>query len=151
MNEERKGSINSRPRCRVHSIAVQTGHFDRALHFYTELLGFPIVREPYNFKGKRDLTWLDAGRCLLELYSVKKGIEPEPWSERMVGTVHLAFEVDDLDSMLTWLRESGIHILREPFIPPTGDPYQARCAFIRGPDDEEILLREPARKGALVP
>lgn len=134
----------------LHSVAVQSADFERAFRFYTEVLALPVLREPYDFKGKRTLCWLDGGAALIELYSVKTGVQGRSWNETTLGTVNLAFQVADLDLTIQRIRMLGVRILREPFIPPTGDPLQPRCAFIEGPDGEEVLLREPASSGAKV-
>jgi len=126
----------------MHSVAMQTSDFDKAFHFYSEILGLRVVREPFLFNGKRTLTWLDAGTCYLELYSIKIDEEAVEWTDKNLGPVNLAFEVEDIDSSITWFMHNKVPILREPFIPPSGDPNQPRVAFIEGPDKEEILIRE---------
>jgi glyoxylase I family protein len=127
---------------RLHHVAVQTKNFDAAFKFYTKLLGLRIVKEPYRFKGKRTLAFLDAGGILIELYGVKDGTEPQPYDERRIGADHIAFEVANLDGFLESLKEQNTKVLKEPFLPPTNDPNQTRVAFIEGVDGEEIELRE---------
>lgn len=127
--------------CRLHHVAIQTANFDRAFQFYTELLDLTVVKPPFNFKNKRIMAWLTAGNALIELYSVKKGTQPQPYNDQRVGADHIAFAVDDLDAILERLKENKITILKGPFIPP-GDKNQARVVFIEGPDGEEVELTE---------
>jgi catechol 2,3-dioxygenase-like lactoylglutathione lyase family enzyme len=129
-------------RCRVHSVALQTANFDAAYDFYTRVVGLAVVREPYPFKT-RTLAWLDGGGMLIEMYSVKDGVEPVQYSPKSVGPDHLAFVVDDLDSMIGWLTENNIRIVKGPMVPPSGDPRQPRVLFVEGPDGEEVQFREP--------
>jgi len=126
----------------IHSVAIQSRDFDKALHFYAHVLGLPIVVEPYEFKKKRILAWLDAGTCLLELYSNKLGDDPVAWDPKGVGPVNLAFAVDSLDDVITLAKQENLRIIKPPFIPPSGDPNQPRVMFISGPDDEQLLFRE---------
>jgi glyoxylase I family protein len=128
--------------CRLHHVAIQTKSFEQAFRFYTELLDLTVVRPPFRFKNQRTLAWLDGGSVLIELYSVKDGINPELYSDHRLGTDHIAFEVADMSSILARLTENGINIIKEPFLPPTGDPNQPLVAFIEGPDGEEIELRQ---------
>ena len=132
--------------CKLHHVAIQTADFDRAFWFYTELLGLTVVKPPFNFKNKRTLTWLDAGGVLVELYSVKKNTQPEPYCDRRIGADHVAFMCLDLDAILDRLTRTNIKFLKGPFFPPTGDPDQPRVAFIEGPDGEELELREPQER-----
>lgn len=130
-------------KAKLHHVTIQTSNFERAFRFYTELLGLKIIKEPFNFKGKRTLAWLDAGSVELELYSLKKGMEPEPFSDRRLGVEHIAFEVEDLDLALEKLKMNEIVVIKEPFKPQVDDePNVPRMAVIEGPDGEEIALRE---------
>ncbi len=129
--------------CAMHHVAIQTADFCRAFWFYTELLGLSVVKAPFDFNHKRTLAWLDAGGVLIELYSVKEGWQPEPYCDRRLGADHIAFEFADLQAILDKLTRNGFTILKGPFLPPTGDPDQPCVAIVRGPDGEELELREP--------
>lgn len=135
-------SQRSEIQVRLHHVALQTAHFEKAFEFYTKVLGLKVIKKPFNFKGKRTLTWLDAGPIIIELYSVKSGKNPQPYDSRRVGADHIAFEVQNLDTALAHLRKHNVKIIKEPFKPPTNDPQQPRVAFIEGIDGEEIELRE---------
>jgi catechol 2,3-dioxygenase-like lactoylglutathione lyase family enzyme len=130
-------------RCKLHSIAIQTAAFDRAYTFYTEVVRLAVIREPFQFKT-RTLAWLDAGGTLIELYSVKDGVDPEPYNNHAVGPEHVAFEVDDLDAFQSLLKEYNCAIEKGPLLPPSGDPNQPRILFAVGPDGDSIQFREPA-------
>ena len=127
--------------CRLHHIAIQTANFDKAYNFYTKILNLSVVKAPFNFKNKRIMAWLSAGNALIELYTVKKGTQPQPYDDQRVGTDHIAFAIDNMDALLERLKENKITILKGPFI-PAGDKSLARVVFIEGPDGEEIELTE---------
>jgi len=127
---------------RIHHVAIQTACFERAFQFYHEILGIRVAKEPFNYKGRRMLAWLDAGSVMIELYSVKSGNSPQPYNDCRVGTDHIAFEVKNIEEVIIHLSEQGVKVLKQPFYPPTDDPDQPRVAFIEGPDGEEIELRE---------
>jgi catechol 2,3-dioxygenase-like lactoylglutathione lyase family enzyme len=129
--------------CTVHSVALQTASFDVAYDFYTSVLGLRVVREPFSFKTRK-LAWLDAGSVLIELYSGKDGVLLSGHSDARVGLDHIAFTVDDLDSMIEHLKAHEVPIIKGPYVPPSGDPAQPRILFAEGPDGEEIQFREAA-------
>lgn len=130
------------PLCSLHSVAVQTSDFDTAYDFYTRVVGLAVVREPFKFKT-RTLAWLCAGPGLIELYSVRQGMEAQPYDGNGVGPDHLAFVTSDLDKFCEHLRRHNVTILRGPLVPPSGDPNQPRVLFVQGPDGDELLFREP--------
>jgi catechol 2,3-dioxygenase-like lactoylglutathione lyase family enzyme len=127
--------------CTVHSVALQTASFEEAFDFYTSVLGLRVAREPFFFKTRR-LAWLDGGSVLIELYSGKEGVALGDHSQAHVGPDHIAFTVDDLDSMVEHLKSNGVTIIKGPYVPPSGDPAQPRVVFAEGPDGEEIQFRE---------
>jgi len=129
----------------ISHVAIQTAHFEQAFDFYTGLLGLKVVKAPFDFKGKRTLAWLDAISITIELYSIKKGEEAQPYDGHRVGADHIAFQVQNLDTILEHLKRHDIRILKEPFLPPTDDPRQLRIAFIEGVDGEEIELVETTK------
>lgn len=129
----------------VHNIALQTGCFDESFHFYSVVLGLPVVRQPFVYKDQRKLAWFDGGSILIELYTVKFGRKSSGYDPDGIGPDHLAFQVEDLDQMMAHLAEHGIHPIKPIFTPPSGDPHQPRVVFVNGPDGEEVQFREPPR------
>lgn len=131
--------------CRVHSVAIQTALFDESFHFYSRIIGLPVVREPFSFKA-RTLAWLSAGSALIELFSVKHGASPVDYDPAAVGITHIAFEVDDLDLVRENLLDRGVKVVKGPLLPPSGDPAQPRVLFVEDPDGAAVQFREPARE-----
>lgn len=128
--------------CSVHSVAVQTADFEKALDFYVRILGLEVLRAPFQFKT-RQLAWLRGGPVQIELYSIRAGVSPEPYDDNRVGPDHIAFVTDDLDALVLYFSGQNVKILRGPLIPPSGDPKQPRVLFVEGPDGDELQFREP--------
>lgn len=122
----------------LHHIAIQTRDIDRAVIFYRDLLGLPVLKEERSPKGRR-IVWFSAGSTRIELYSGKPN-QPlaESWSPHTVGPLSIGLWVDDLDQAVSILRSRGVPIHREPYFPVP----QERAAMILGPDTEEIVLLE---------
>src|ERR1051326_5558783 len=124
----------------LHHVAVQTSDIEKALHFYTEVLGAELLSKS-RFK-KRNMAWLKIGGITIELFSKRDGEELEKWSDFYSGPVHIAFIVEDLDSFLARALERGARFHPshpEPFVPPA--PDAKKIAYLLGPDGEEVEIR----------
>jgi len=93
---------------KVHHIAIICSNYQRSKQFYTEVLGFSIVREVY--REERDSYKLDLNvgdQYQIELFSF-----PNPPARKShpeaAGLRHLAFEVDDLDAAVKHIEAHGI-------------------------------------------
>jgi glyoxylase I family protein len=94
----------------LHHIAIICSDYNRSKKFYTEVLGFEIVREVY--RSERNSYKLDLalnGDYLIELFSFphppKRPSRPEA-----CGLRHLAFAVKDIDAAAKELNELGIDV-----------------------------------------
>ena len=124
----------------VHHIALQTSNVDKALNFYTNVLGAELLGRR-TFK-KRNMAWLKVGEVKLELFSVRQGEALEVWSDFYSGPVHIAFTVEDLDVFLEAACRHGAQFHPshpEPFVPPV--PGAGKIAYLLGPDGEEVEIR----------
>lgn len=124
----------------IHHVAIQTSDIDRALNFYTSVLGAQLLARR-KFK-KRSMAWLKVGKVKLELFSVRENEALEAWSDFYSGPVHIAFVVNDLDEFLeaACARGAQFHPSHpEPFVPPV--PGSEKIAYLLGPDGEEIEIR----------
>lgn len=125
---------------RIDHIELVTSHPDRAVKFYTEVLGFRLRsrdRVPMSPLGPLDLVYLDLGGTTVELMCY-----PEAQPEAAPDTEHLgyrmmALEVSDMDAALAALKAKGI----EPVWGPKRRPTYAR-AEIRDPDGNHVELRQ---------
>lgn len=115
----------------IHHIAIICSDYSRSKKFYTEVLGLHVIREVY--RSERS-SW----KCDLELagiYQIELFSFPDPPARpsrpEACGLRHLAFEVDNLDEVVTELKEKGI--VAEP-IRNDETRDNKRFTFISDPD-----------------
>jgi glyoxylase I family protein len=122
----------------IHHIAIICSNYEVSKHFYTEKLGFTILREVY--RKERDSYKLDLeinGLYQIELFSFPN---PPARTSRpeASGLRHLAFSVEDIDAMVAELNRQNI----------TPEPIRIdeftgkRFTFIADPDDLPIEFYE---------
>ena len=121
----------------IHHVAIIVSDYQKAMEFYVEKLGFPVLRENYRpDKGdwKLDLKFGDGE---LEIFAIP-GAPPRPNYPEAQGLRHLAFRVDDVERAVKELEERGIEC--EPI---RLDPYsQRRMTFFHDPDGLPLELHE---------
>ena len=127
---------------RIDHIELLTAEPERAVAFYTEVLGFKLrerQRIPQTPSGPLDLAYLELGGTTLEVmcYPEMKTPLPPRSSEPRLGWQCLALEVQDIDATLGALKAQGV----ETAWGPMKRPDYAR-AEIRDPDGNPIELRE---------
>lgn len=93
---------------RIHHIAIICSNYQVSKDFYVNKLGFEVLAEVY--REQRQSHKLDLavnGVYQIELFSF-----PEPMARpsrpEAAGLRHLAFEVDDIENVITELNEKGI-------------------------------------------
>ena len=96
----------------IHHIAILTDqdNYERSKLFYTEILGFSIIRETY--REARDSYKLDlaiAGRYQIELFSFPDYRDRASYPEAR-GLRHLAFAVDNVEEAAEELRSKGVPV-----------------------------------------
>ncbi len=114
----------------IHHTAIICSDYQTSKTFYVEVLGLKIIREVY--RAERKSYKLDLalnGEYVIELFSFpdppKRVSRPEA-----SGLRHLAFEVDDVEAAIDYLRLN--HITAEPI---RIDEYTGKqFTFIEDPD-----------------
>lgn len=122
---------------KLHHVALIVSDYQASRRFYTELLGFEILRE--NYREERGDWKLDlrCGDCELELFWIP-GSPPRVTRPEACGLRHLAFAVEDIDEAVRWLEERGIEAE-----PVRVDPYTGnRATFFLDPDGLPLELHE---------
>lgn len=122
----------------IHHIAIICSDYDKSKAFYTQILGFTIVRETY--RQERQSYKLDLalnGTYVVELFSFpdppKRISRPEA-----TGLRHLAFEVADLEDAIQVLEENRIEV--EPV--RIDEISGKRFTFFADPDQLPLELYE---------
>jgi catechol 2,3-dioxygenase-like lactoylglutathione lyase family enzyme len=125
---------------RIDHIELLTADPQRAVDFYTRVLGFrerERMRIPETPAGPLELVYLDLGGTTVEVMCYpEKQLARRDGAERP-GWQCLALEVEDMDRALALLKSHGV----EATWGPVKRPAYAR-AEIRDPDGNGIELRQ---------
>ena len=118
----------------VHHIAIICSDYNKSKSFYTDVLGFTIIREVY--RKERDSYKLDL--ALNNHYTIELFSFPTPplrvSRPEACGLRHIAFAVNDLDTTVLTLQSKDVNV--EPI---RVDEYTGkRFTFIADPDDLPI-------------
>lgn len=131
MNQLIKGLHHVSMKCR------KGDEFQRVLHFYTEVLGLPVLR---TWGGEApDGIMLDLGNGCIELFCNRREDAP-------TGVIrHIALETGDVDACVARVKASGYEVFIEPreLCIPSETPLHARIAFCFGPLGEQIEFFQP--------
>lgn len=122
----------------IHHIAILTDDYERSKRFYTEVLGFSIIRETY--RKERDSYKLDlsiAGRYQIELFSFPDYRERGSYPEAK-GLRHLAFAVGDVEAAAAELHARGVPV--EPM--RIDELTQKKFVFFTDPNGQPLELYE---------
>lgn len=122
----------------VHHIAIIGSDYQVSKKFYCEVLGFSLLSEVY--RAERDSWKADLalnGQYTIELFSFPSP-SPRPSRPEACGLRHLAFQVDDIEQVISELATAGV-ICEAVRI----DPYtQSRFTFFNDPDGLPLELYE---------
>ncbi len=122
----------------IHHIAIICSDYQKSKQFYTEILGFKIDREV--FRQARESYKLDLS--LNGLYCIELFSFPDPPSRpsrpESTGLRHIAFEVADIEEVISVLHTKGINPEPVRIDEFTGK----RFTFFSDPDDLPIELYE---------
>jgi glyoxylase I family protein len=94
----------------IHHIAIITDNYPVSKHFYTDLLGFEVIREVY--RKERDSYKLDLsvnGKYQIELFSFPDYQERAGYPEAK-GLRHLAFAVASVEEATQELKSKGVKV-----------------------------------------
>ena len=125
---------------RIDHIELLTAQPQRAIDFYTGVLGFRVRsrdRVPQTPMGPLELVYLELGGTTVELMCYPERTLGTRSSEELLGYRMMALEVEDMDRALELLKARGI----ETSWGPVRRPSYAR-AEIRDPDGNSIELRQ---------
>jgi glyoxylase I family protein len=120
----------------IHHIAIICADYEKSKHFYTDVLGLKIVREVYRKERLSYKLDLEVGnQYQIELFSFPNP-PARPSQPEACGLRHLAFEVDDIEQAVDYIKIKGI--LVEPI---RIDEYTGkRFTFFADPDGLPIEL-----------
>ena len=122
----------------IHHIAIICSDYEKSKHFYTDLLGFKIIREVYRKERLSYKLDLEVGnQYQIELFSFPNPPERTSHPEAC-GLRHLAFEVDEIEQAVDYIKQKGIFVEPIRIDEFTGK----RFTFFADPDGLPIELVE---------
>lgn len=120
----------------IHHIAIICSNYEISKKFYTEILGLTVIREVY--RKDRNSYKLDLAlnnQYVIELFSFPNPPN-RPSRPEASGLRHLAFKVNDIESVCKTLQEK--RVISEPI---RIDPYtKKKYTFFQDPDGLPIEL-----------
>ena len=121
----------------IHHVASIASDYEKSKKFYTELLGFSVIRE--NYRKERGDYKLDLrlGECELELFGIPGSPKRLSYPEAC-GLRHLAFAVDNVEETARELNARGIET--EPIRLDTFTGK--RMTFFHDPDGLPLEIHE---------
>ncbi len=121
-------------------VAMTVSDFETALAFYRDALGLSQLADWSSDDGR--VVLLEAGRATLELLDEAQAdfVDRIEVGRRVAGTVRLALEVTDVESVSARLVGAGAEQVAPPSVTPWGD----RNARVRSPDGMQLTLFESA-------
>ncbi len=139
MSEER---ADGEVKFRFRHTMLPVADMERAVEFYTRLLGMQVVRRRSQREDGREIAYVGYGEegthPVLELIA-GTGDAGKPWAG------HFAIAVADLKSLCATLQAEGVRFTRQLTAPETGT--NTLVANILDPDGFEIELNQ--RKGGI--
>lgn len=123
---------------RIHHIAILTDDYEKSKAFYTDILGFEILKETY--REARQSYKLDLainGQYQVELFSFPEFKERNSFPESK-GLRHLAFEVENVDEVVAELRSKDVDVQDVRVDEITGK----RFAFFYDPNGQPLEMYE---------
>ena len=122
---------------RVHHVAIICSDYQKARHFYVDLLGFEVIREVFRESRNDYIITLALDDLEIELF-VMKDHPKRPSYPEAYGLRHLAFHVEDMEAAVQQLNALGI--ATEPI---RIDEYTGkRMTFFSDPDGLPLELPE---------
>lgn len=122
----------------IHHIAIIAGDYEKSKNFYTEILGFKIIKETY--RKNRQSFKLDLavnGLYQVELFSFPESKERQSFPEAK-GLRHLAFAVKDIEACVLHLQMHKVAVQQIRIDELTGK----RFCFFNDPDGQPLELYE---------
>ena len=122
----------------IHHVAIITDNYERSKYFYTEILGFSILKE--TFRADRNSFKLDLainGLYQIELFSFADSKQRASFPEQR-GLRHLAFGVADIEKERAELISKSIDVQAIR----TDEGTNKKFCFFNDPNDQPLELYE---------
>lgn len=118
-----------------HHVAMKVKDYDASLKFYTQFLGFPLLREWGEAEKRACMIDIGNGNCIELFAGGPEGPRPDGhW-------IHLALVCKDTTAAMNKVRSAGYEVTvetKDVTIPSRPQPLPVRLGFFKGPDGEVI-------------
>jgi catechol 2,3-dioxygenase-like lactoylglutathione lyase family enzyme len=145
----------------IHHFSFTVSDVERAVAFYTEVLGFTLPRAIRDVEadwisvmtGMPDthlrIAFLELSGTNLELieYVTPRGTQQEHSQTSDIASAHVAFQIDDMDTLRLELEKRGARFVSDPVTIPEGPWMGRRVVYLRDPDGIVIELVEVPAEG----
>jgi glyoxylase I family protein len=122
----------------IHHIAIICSNYEKSKVFYSEILGFPIIRETFReARGSYKLDLAINSTVQLELFSFPNA-PPRPSYPEACGLRHLAFAVENINSAIHRLQLHGVSTEQVR----TDEFTQKQFTFFQDPDGLPLEIYE---------
>ncbi len=135
---------------------ITVADLQKSLAFWRDVFGFELSHEAHQTgEMARKITGVDGAEILLAVLKApghkielleyrapadRKRVRLRPCD---IGSMHVAFTVDNLEAMLVRIAASGWQAAGEPQTLVTGPNAGRRVVYVRDPDGTTIELMEP--------
>jgi len=122
--------------------SIRTSNMDRSIDFYTRIVGLKLLSRREIPQNNAEIAFLQdperkGAKLELTFYKNQKKFIQADYEDRLFD--HLAFEVKDMEKIISIMRRKKLTITDEPFrLSPTG----SLIAFVEDPDGTLIELIE---------
>lgn len=121
----------------IHHVAIIVSDYQKARHFYVDILGLPIIRENYRPERQDYKLDLQLNDAELEIFGMQNPPKRPNFPEA-AGLRHLAFKTKDIEAAVAYLAEQGVEC--EPL--RTDDFTGKKMTFFFDPDGLPLELHE---------
>lgn len=144
---------------KAHHTGFQVADLERSVAFYRDMLGFEVafawnpqaeyIRELVGYPDvdiHAAILRLPGSDVFLELLEYRN-VERAPVDTRTAnpGTAHIAFFVDDLDTLFADLSSRGVRSVSAPVTPTIGPNEGGRAVYLIDPDGIRVELIQTRR------
>ena len=95
-------------------VGISVGNMDTAIAWWRDLFGFEFVsRDTYDFMDNMEIAFIRLGDFEIELFCSPKARALDALYDSdntVIGTKHVAFEVDSMDEAMARVNALGVHV-----------------------------------------
>lgn len=126
----------------IHHICIQTEKYKESLKFYTQILGFNILKETKDFHSRDYNTWLKLNDFMVELQTPKKDTNLVKWSSLNQGPVHIGFLVENVEKEYERIISLGYNDFKIKNGKVVYEVEGGKLFKIKAPEGTEIEIRD---------